>query len=112
MGLFSKIFGGGTKVTQTATQETTVNTQVDVTNDIQIKTEEMAQILAEFGDKTAEFGKKTTELIQAISQQNAIELITQLNFADLIRRRTKQIGIIAGTLVLWWFLKGKRKKKR
>ena len=103
MGFFSKIFGGSTKVSQTATQKTNVNTQVDVTNDIEIKTEEIARVLAEFG-------AKTNSLVEKISQQNAIELITQLNFMDLLRRRSKQIGIIGGVGGFWWFFIRKKKK--
>jgi len=106
MGFFSgigKLFGGGTKVNQTATQKTTVNTQVDVENDIDISTEEIARVLAEFGGKT-------TELVAQLKQMNAVELITQLNFQDLIRRRTKQIGIIAGAFGFWLFFMRKKRK--
>lgn len=109
MGFFSSLFGGGsTTVTQAATQNTTVENDINVENIIQ--TEQIAAVLEQFGLKANEITQQTKDLIAAIAQQNSLDIVSQLALADVLRRRSKQIGIVATIFIGWWLLM-KRKKK-
>lgn len=114
MGFFSDLFGGGdVKVTQTAQQNTTVNTQVEVAN--HISTEEIAKVLEKFGIDVTKLTGETKALVQVLGQQlaeqSAIELISQLQFNDLIRKRTKQAAMIGIAIFAIWFFSKKGRKK-
>lgn len=120
MGLFSgivdAIFGGGSDpapVTQTATQTTTVEANVDVKNDILVDTQKIAEVLEAFGLKVNEMSAQTQELIKGLAQQNAIDIIAQLQFNELVKLRTKQAGMMAaGIFFIWLFTRKKGRSRR
>lgn len=112
MGLFSSIFGGSTKVTQTTQQVTNFNAAVDIANAVDIHTEEIAAVLAQFGDKVTEMTGNTTALLKSLAQENAIDLLSRLQFIELLRLRSKQIGMVAAAFAGWWFFFRKKGRKK
>lgn len=120
MGFLSGLFGGGkTQVTQTTQQTTNVNADIDISNAIEISTEEIAAFLAAFGDQVTTMTAGTTEILKAMAQGNAIDLVSrvksvelQAQFIDLLRTRTKQIGVALVALGGWWFFFRKKGRKK
>lgn len=113
MGFLSGLFGGGTKVTQTAQQKTTVQNQVDVNNKIDVSTEAIAKVLADFGSKVNASAQDTKTLVAQIAQMNGAQLVAEYQFNDLLRKRTKQAGLLLSGGFAWWmYSKKKRAKKR
>ena len=69
-------------------------------------------MLAEFGVKANELTANTRDLVAQMAKMDKAELVAELQLNDLLRKRTKQAGLLVTGLFAWWFFTRKKKGKK